>query len=327
MTAWAAALLVVMVGWALTALWFGVARRRRAETALGVQALADLKWREGIAVVLGALRREGYSVDDNASVAGTETMLSKDGERILLDYKHGTSYYLGAAAATEFFGTLRLRGAHRGILATLGTLEPGAAAAAGSSIQLVDGAHLWAQVREFVDPGLLASVRGQAAASTRRGLWGGAAASLVLGALAFLALGHVPRTLEAQAAAVGPASTPPLPAPAAPRAAAAADDPVLRKLNATAAAMAEVARLTPEQLARRRADAARQVGQLPQVSSAAWSAQRTLLLALNRTDGKDEGLIAETCRILLQNEEMRYTRIQLNPPPNSPQAVRWRLCE
>ena len=326
MTAWAAALLVVVVGWALTALWFGVARRRRAETALGVQALADLKWREGIAVVLGALRREGYQVDDDASVAGTETMLRKDGERVLLDYKHGTSYYLGAAAATEFFGTLRLRGAHRGILATLGTLEPGAPAAAGSSIELVDGAHLWARVRDFVDPALLASVRGQAAASTRRGLWGGAAASLVLGAFAFLALGKLPGTIEAQAAARPSVSTPPLPAPAATQAAP-AEDPVLKQLNATAAAMAEVARLTPEQLARRRADVARQVGQLPQVSSAAWSAQRTLLLALNRTDGKDEGLITETCRILLQNEEMRYTRIQLNPPPNSPQAVRWRLCE
>jgi restriction system protein len=230
------------------------------------------------------------------------------------------------AAATEFFGTLRLRGAHRGILATLGTLEPGAAAAAGSSIQLVDGAHLWARVRDFVDPALLASVRGQAAASTRRGLWGGGAASLALGAIAFFALAKLPGTMEVQAAAAPTVNTPPVPAAAATRAAP-AEDPVLRQLNATAAAMAEVARLTPEQLAKRRADAARQVGQLPQVESAAWSAQRTLLLALNRTDGKDEGLIAETCRILLQNEEMRYTRIQLNPPPNSPQAVRWRLCE
>ena len=59
--------------------------------------------------------------------------------------------------------------------------------------------------------------------------------------------------------------------------------------------------------------------------AAAWSAQRTLLLVLNRTDGKDEALIDETCRILLQHEELRYTRIQLNPPADSAQAVRWRL--
>ena len=124
MTGWMAAALVGLTGLVITALWFGVARRRRAEADLGVQALADLKWRDGIAVVLEALRREGYAVDDGASVAGTETMLLKDDERILLDYKHGTSYCLGAAAASEFFSTLRLRGAHRGILATLGTRQP-----------------------------------------------------------------------------------------------------------------------------------------------------------------------------------------------------------
>ena len=98
MTGWTAAALVGLAGMVVTALWFGVARRRRAETALGVQALADLKWRDGIAVVLDALKREGYAADETASVAGTETMLLKDGERILLDYKHGTSYCLGSSA-------------------------------------------------------------------------------------------------------------------------------------------------------------------------------------------------------------------------------------
>ena len=326
MTGWTAAALVGLAGMVVTALWFGVARRRRAETALGVQALADLKWRDGIAVVLDALKREGYAADETASVAGTETMLLKDGERILLDYKHGTSYCLGSSAVAEFFATLRLRGAHRGILATLGTLEPGTAGAAGSSIQLIDGAHLWAQVRDFVPAALLGAVRGEATASTQRGIWGGIVASLVLAVVAFLAFEQLPGAIDVSAAApAAPAAMADTPAPAS--ATPSSEDPVLRERNATAAAMAEVARLTPEQLNRRRADAARQVSQLPQVDNAAWSAQRTLLLLLNRTDGKDEGLITETCRILLQHEEMRYTRIQLNPPPDSTQAVRWRLCE
>lgn len=325
MTGWMAAAGVALAGLVATALWFGLARRRRVEASLGVQALADLKWREGIAVVLDALKREGYRVDDAASVAGTETMLLKGEERILLDYKHGTSYCLGAAAATEFFSTLRLRGAHRGILATLGTLEPGTAAAAGNSIELIDGARLWSMVRDFVGEPLLASIRAEAAAGSRRGLWTGAAASFGLAVVAYFGV----ESFSGSYAAASP--TPPSPA-YAPAAAAtqrpvAAEDPVLKQLNATAAAMAEVARLTPEQLARRRADAARQVSALPQVESAAWSAQRTLLLLLNRTDGKDEALVTETCRILLQHEEMRYTRIQLNPPVDSTQAVRWRLCE
>ena len=102
---------------------------------------------------------------------------------------------------------------------------------------------------------------------------------------------------------------------------------MLRQLNATAEAMAEVARLTPEQLAQRRAAAAKQVAQISQVDTAAWSAQSTLLLNLNSTDGKDKVLIEEACRILIQHEEMRFTRIQLNPPVDSRFAVRWRLCE
>jgi restriction system protein len=327
MTGWTAAVLVGLVGLVVTALWFGVARRRRAEAALGVQALADLKWRDGIAVVLDALRREGYGVDESASVAGSETMLLRDGERILLDYKHGTSYCFGSPAVAEFFSSLRLRGANRGILATLGTLEPGTAAAAGSSIELVDGAHLWTRVRGHVDERLLDSVRRQAAAGTQRGIWAGAGASVVLAVLAFFVVDRLPAALDqASARDLGAAAVPAVPAPIA-SAPARSEDPVLRQLNATAAAMAEVAKLTPAQLAQRRADAARQVSKLPQVSNAAWSAQRTLLLLLNHTDGKDEALITETCRILLQHEELRFTRIQLNPPQDSTQAVRWRLCE
>ena len=102
---------------------------------------------------------------------------------------------------------------------------------------------------------------------------------------------------------------------------------MLKQLNDTAEAMAAVARLKPEQLARRRADAAKQVSQISQVATAAWAAPRTLLITLNHTDGKDKVLVEEACRILLQNEEMRFTRIQLNPPSDSTQAVRWRLCE
>jgi len=72
---------------------------------------------------------------------------------------------------------------------------------------------------------------------------------------------------------------------------------------------------------------AKQVGRLAQVASASWSAQRTILIRLNQTDGKDKRLVDDVCRIVTQNEEMRFTRIQLEPPDGSPLAVRWRLCE
>ena len=64
-----------------------------------------------------------------------------------------------------------------------------------------------------------------------------------------------------------------------------------------------------------------------QVGSAAWSTQSTLLVSVKETDGKDEALIEESCRILTQYEELRFSRIQIEPPASSQVPVRWRQCQ
>lgn len=325
MSALMTAVLVALLGLVVTSLWFGVSRRRRAEAEFGVQSLASLKWRDSIAIVLESLQRDGYQLLADSAAGGTEFLLGHGPEKVLLGYKHGTAYRIGESGVRELENALRLRGADRGILATLGSIDGRAAqVAANANIQLIDGAHLWTRARPYVDDRLLSTVRVQAAAATRKGLWTGALASLMAGAVVFL-VGPAPV----------PSAAPLVTAPAAATRAQAsvatgrssADAAMLRQLNATAEAMAEVALLNPEQLAARRAAAAKQISQIGQVDSAAWSAQRTLLINLNSSDGKDKVLIEEACRTLLQNEEMRYTRIQLNPPADSRFAVRWRLCE
>jgi restriction system protein len=327
MSVWMIAVFVAAAGLAITAFWFGVSRRRKAETELGIQSLATLKWRDCIAIVLEALQREGYQTLGDSSDGGTDFLLRQGDEKVLLDYKHGTAYRLGESSVREFEAAVRLRGAARGILITLGSIEPRAATvAAEGHVQLIDGVHLWPKLRPFLNDKLLDQVRSQAAAATRKGMWKGVLASGLAGIVVFV---------------VGQVATPAGPAVAAPPAAVAsslqpagsqsapqpAQDAMLQQLNATAEALEAVAKLTPEQLAKRRADAAKQVSQISQVATAAWSAPRTLLITLNHTDGKDKVLVAEACRILVQNEEMRFTRIQLNPPADSTQAVRWRLCE
>ena len=327
MSVWMVAVFVVAAGLVITAFWFGVSRRRKAETELGIQSLATLKWRDCIAIVLEALQREGYEVQADSSNGGTDFLLRQGTAKIVLDYKHGTAYRLGESSVREFESAVRLRGALRGILITLGTIEPRAATvAAEGNDQLIDGVHLWPKLRPFLNDKLIEQVRSQAAAATRKGLWKGLVASGLAGVAVFVA---------------GQVMAPPAPVVAAPPAAVAssfqpagssiapqpAQDAMLKQLNATAEAMEAVARLSPQQLAKRRADAAKQVSQISQVATAAWSAPRTLLITLNHTDGKDKVLVAEACRILVQNEEMRFTRIQLNPPAGSTQAVRWRLCE
>ena len=324
MSVWMVAVFVTAAGLAITALWFGVSRRRKAETELGIQALAALKWRDCIAIVLEALQREGYEVQSNAANGGTDFLLRLDTEKVVLDYKHGTAYRLGEASVREFEAAVRLRGALRGILITLGSIEPRAATvAAEGSVLLIDGAHLWPKLKPFLNDRLIEQVGSQAAAATRQGLWKGLLASGLAG-LVVLVAGQVitpaePAASAAVASSFQPAVSSPAPKPA--------EDAMLKQLNATAEAMKAVSRLSPGQLAKRRADAAKQVSQISQVATAAWSAPRTLLITLNHTDGKDKVLVSEACRILVQNEELRFTRIQLNPPDQSMQAVRWRLCE
>lgn len=321
------ALFVAGVGIAITAFWFGVSRRRKAETELGIQSLATLKWRDCIALVLESLQREGYEVVADSSTGGTDFLLQQGDKKFLLDYKHGTAYRLSEASVREFEAAARLRGALHGILITLGSVEHRAVTlAAEGQVQLIDGIHLWPRLRPFLHDKFLEQVQAQAAAATHKGLWKGLLASglagvgvFALGQLITPAAPTVTAPPSTTASPMQPAGSPTAPKPA--------QDAMLKQLNATAEAMDAAARLSPEQLAKRRAEAAKQVSQISQVGAAAWSAPRTLLINLNHTDGKDKVLVAEACRILLQNEEMRFTRIQLNPPADSTQSVRWRLCE
>ena len=48
---------------------------------------------------------------------------------------------------------------------------------------------------------------------------------------------------------------------------------------------------------------------------------------MNRADGIDTGLVNEACAVLVQYEELRYTRLQLEPPAGGTGQVRWRQCQ
>lgn len=321
------AIAVAVVGLASTALWFGVFQRRAAETRFGIQALANMKWRECVNVVLETLQRDGYQLPVSTRTRGgseTEFMLVHGDENVLLSYKHGTAYQLSDANVREFVNALHLRGARRGFLLTLGSATGQAHhVAKANDVQLLDGQSIWPKVRQYVQPHLLKQVKSEAAAQARPGLLAGATCSLLVAA-AIYTLG---RPAPSPAVPVQAAEVEAKPARAAPPAAASSDAVMLEQLNATARAMAEVAELSSAELAKRRVDAAKQVSLVPQIGLAAWSARRTLLVTLNDTDGKDEQLLDEVCRILVQYEELRFTRVQLEAPPGSGLPVRWRLCK
>lgn len=323
MSGWLLAIAVTVLGLVVSGYWFGMHRRQAAEREAGIQALAGLKWRECIGLVLEALHREGYReapASRQPGDGGTEYLLMRGDDKVLLSYKHGTAYRLGEANVRDFGNGVQLQGADHGILVTLGTVEGMARDLARKmDVDLVDGAALWPKVRGYVPVSIRDTVRKEASEQTRKGLWIGVSASFLLGIVAYLAMPGEDTAGSADPATATANSQAGKAKPAV--------DPTLRQIQETAKAMAEVEKLTPEEKAGRRADAAKQIGAIPQVGSAAWSTQSTLLVSVKETDGKDEALIEESCRILTQYEELRFSRIQIEPPASSQVPVRWRQCQ
>lgn len=328
--------------------WFGVHRRRRAETQAGVQALAGMKWRECAGLVLQAMAEKGYAELPSSRQpgdGGAEFLLVKDDERCLLGYKHGTAYRLGEANVRDFANAVQLQGAGSGILVTLGSAEGFARDLARRyGVDLLDGRSLWPQVEPFAPPAMVASIRDLAAREIRKGQRIGMAGSVLLGLVVFLgaylasspaavdvpppaatadADGTAPVAAGDDAAATAAAASVAAPAADAPRFADEASqqaDEALRELEA-------VAKLTEQERMQRRLAAATEVSELEQADNALWSTQSTLVIRMAEADGIDTGLVNEACAILVKYEELRYTRLQLEPPSGSTGPVRWRQCQ
>ncbi len=329
--------------------WFGVHHRRKAETAAGISALAGMKWRECAGLVLQALGEKGYVEAPSSRQpgdGGTEFLLIKGDERCLLGYKHGTAYRLGEANVRDFANAVQLQGATSGILVTLGSAEGFARDLARRyGVDLIDGRSLWPQVEPFAPAALIEDIRAHAARQISHGQRIGGIASLALGLVVF-GLGSVMQpdtapTLStpagapaastpspAIAAATTEAATAPAAAPdAAPAPAPQFQDEASRAANAALEELKEVAKLTDQERTQRRLVAASRIADLETANNALWSTQSTLVISLISGDGIDKGIVNEACAILTEYEELRYTRLQLEPPAGEEVPVRWRQCQ
>ncbi len=305
--------------------WFGIVKRRQAEIQTGVTSLAAMKWRECVGLVIQSLEKEGYREEISSRQpgdGGTEFLLKKGSALTLLSYKHGTAYHLGEANIRDFANGVQLIGANKGILVTLGTVESMAKDVASRyDIQVIDGVALWPRIEGFLSSNTLDTVRQQASAQTKSKVQIGAAVSVGLTILCFFVFGGLSSMagdnapeLDAEVAQTATAKTNK------------AVDPTVAKLDATAKALAEVDKLTDTQLAKRKADTAQSIAAMPSVKSALWYSASTLQVNLITEKNDDKALIDEICRILTKREELRYTRLQLEPPPGSTVPVRFRQC-
>lgn len=287
-------------------------RLPRDEAAAGVTALAGMRWRDFIHLVLAALNKRGYEriFDPDAAGDEGEYLLERNGQRWLLSSKHGAAYVLGSTAIAEFANAIRMRGAAGGLLVTPGQFAPEAVPlAAAQRIELLDGPKLWPQLRPLLPEHQRAVVSAPAQAQARRHVllaWGGA---LVVGALLF--------TLSDLGSTDSATATTPVAPPTKPNAAARAPAP------AAVAETSSPAPTDPAQLEQRRREVARAISKLSTVHRAVWSTQSTLLVYL-----ADElaDPMPDICPLLVRDNELGASRIQLQPPHGSTRPVRFVQC-
>jgi restriction system protein len=280
----------------------------REESAAGVAALAAMRWRDFIHLVLDALIRRGYERTFEPQVAGEEGdyLLERDGQRYLLSSKHGAAYVLGSTAIAEFANAIRMRGAAGGLLVTPGQFASEAhPLARAQRIELLDGSTLWPELRPLLPKEQRETVSAPLELRVHRQMIYAWTAAILVGLALFIALHRngVPSPPTATApAAAAPAPTVVKQAPAA-KPVPAQEDEATRQ--------------------RRRSEVAAGISSLPGIDRAIWETQSTLLVHL--LDDTSDPLRA-ICPLLERYDDLAATRLQLQPPAGSTKPVRFVQC-
>jgi restriction system protein len=303
------ALLVALVLGGGGTFYFWNIRRRRDEAAAGIRALSAMRWREFSHFVLDAMRHRGYDVltpsDEVERGQQTEFLLAKDGKRTLLSCKHGSAYRIAAPAVAELAGSMRFQGVTSGILITPGTIEADARAAAReSNIELIDGARLWPEIAPLLPQSLREDVLHSTDANAKRQIGVVWFSAVAVGVIAALLIGGTAEPV---------ATTPSVAAAPAPHSPAKTATAVIPALTVT----------TPEEEEAQRVEVVHALSSLQGVDRALWSTRSTLLVHL--AEGAPD-LLTEICTVLERYDNLRASRIQLQPPPGSEQRVRFRQC-
>ena len=306
---WVLPVLSVLVVGVPATLYLQRVRIPADEASAGVSALAGMRWRDFIHLVLDALIRRGYerTFEPNATGDDGDYVLERNGQRFLLSSKHGAAYVLGSTAIAEFANAIRMRNLAGGLLVTPGQFAPEARPLARAQrIELLDGPTLWPELRELLPEEQRDVISAPAQARTRRQVMFAWLAGLVLGVALFVLMHRQDEAVEAvdnaQPVATQPAS----------RQAAARQGPA-----------AAPAQLDEAQLQARRKEVAGAISSLPDVDRAIWETQSTLLVHLNE-EGTDPR--PSICPLLERYDELAATRLQLQPPAGSDKPVRFVQC-
>lgn len=122
------------------------------ESQRGIDTLRGISWREFEELVGEAYRRQGYAVTETGgggADGGVDLVLSKGGERLLVQCKHWKVVKVSVKVVRELFGVVSAEGATGGILISSGTYTREAKEfAKANGIELVNGAQLMRLIAE-----------------------------------------------------------------------------------------------------------------------------------------------------------------------------------
>lgn len=310
--------IAVVLGAGITAYLWRV-RRHQVEVSTGIKALGAMRWREFSQFVVEALRAQGFAPGRSEPAVGdgqqADLMLHRGDKTWLLSCKQGADSVVAATQVGELAKGVREAGAGGGILATLGKIDP-AARLRHQDIELVDGVSLWAIIAPLLPQSLNQEVTRRAHADTVRNTGLGWLVALLLGfAFAMVLASFAPVAPPVAAAIEGePGGIVATRAPAV----AGPAPPVLPIERIDAAPVSG-------DLEQQREQVMRQIASLPGFQRAMWSSRSTLVVTLQDevVSARD---IAVLCKTLEQFDELRASRLQLQPPAGSDKPVRFMQC-
>lgn len=304
------ALLIALILGTAGSAWLWLVHNRATIVALGLRALAAMRWRESSRFVIEALESQGFTASrlapDAARAQNADLLLNRDEQTWLLSYKQGVDYRIDRGMVSQMSAAVRDSNASGGIIATLGTIH-GELRKHPQDIELIDGATLWPLISPLLPPSLHNDIMARARRLTVRAtgiVW---VVALLIGVLASLLIPDAvvdPIRDSADSPAVTTASR----------------DDASNAGTPAQPAMPILAGTEEEQ----RRDIVNAVSRLPGIDRASWATRSTLVALVDAAASEQQ--IDGICKVLAPYDDLRYSRVQLQPPPGSENPVRFLQC-
>lgn len=305
------ALLIALVLGTAGSAWLWLVHSRKLVTTFGLKTLAAMRWRESSRFVIEALEAQGFSASrlspDADRGQNADLLLNRGDQTWLLSFKQGVDYRVDLKMVSQIAAAVRDSNASGGIIATLGTIHSDVRRHP-QDVELIDGVTLWPLISPLLPPSLHTDLTARARRRTVRATGVVWVVALLLGLVASLLIPDAiidpaGSTANDGTAGMAPAMTPP----------SEVSDP------APATGLPMVSSIEEQ-----RRDSARAVAALPGIDRASWATQSTLVALVREDASKSQ--IDGICKVLGPYEELRYSRVQLQPPPGSAAPVRFVQC-